>query len=72
MQIDLFAVPTIYVCAVVFGFMLNTCTNTRAVQRLTDQVDELEWELSIARHKLELANDKLETIRAKVSSDESS
>ena len=47
------ALPTIYVCAVIFGFMLNTCTNKRDVQKLTDQIDDLEWELSIARHKLE-------------------
>jgi hypothetical protein len=47
------ALPTIYVCAVIFGFMLNTCTNKAEVQRLTDQVDNLEWELSFIRYKLE-------------------
>jgi hypothetical protein len=72
MEIDLIAIPTIYVCAIVFGFMLNSCSNKREVERLTDQVDELEWELSVAIHKLELANEKLELINAKVSPDESS
>ena len=71
-MIDLIAVPTIYVFAIVFGFMLNTCTNKRAVDRLTDQVDNLEWELSIARHKLELANETLELIRNNVTGDDSS
>lgn len=47
------ALPTIYVCAVIFGFMLNTCTNKAEVRRLMDQVDELEWELSFIRYKLE-------------------
>lgn len=61
---DLIVLPTIYVCAIVFGFMLSTCTNKRDVQKLTDQIDDLEWELSIARHKLEIAIEKLETIRA--------
>ena len=45
--------PTIYVCAVIFGFMLNTCTNKAEVQKLTDQIDDLEWELSFIRYKLE-------------------
>jgi hypothetical protein len=62
------ALPTIYVCAVVFGFMLNTCTNKKEVQRLKDQIDDLEWDLSIARHKLEIANEKLEAIRTQAES----
>jgi hypothetical protein len=65
---DLVILPTIYVCAVVFGFMLNTCTNKKEVQRLKDQIDDLEWDLSIARHKLEIANEKLEAIRTQAES----
>ena len=56
------ALPTIYVCAVIFGFMMNTCTNKAEVQRLTDQVDNLEWELSVTRQKLLIANERLENM----------
>jgi len=65
---DIVILPTIYICAVVFGFMLNTCTNKKEVQRLKDQIDDLEWDLSIARHKLEIANEKLEAIHTQAES----
>jgi len=65
---DIVILPTIYICAIVFGFMLNTCTNKKEVQRLKDQIDDLEWDLSIARRKLEIANEKLEAIHTQAES----
>jgi hypothetical protein len=52
-EVDIVVLPFMFVCIFVSGFLLNTCTNKKRVSELEDEVDELQWQLSAATHKLE-------------------
>ena len=58
-MVDIVVLPTLYVCAIVFGCFLGNCGRNNHIQNLNQQIDDLEWDLSITRRKLEAANDKL-------------
>jgi hypothetical protein len=61
-MIDLVVLPTLYVCAIAFGFFLNNCGRNNHTEELNDQIDNLKWDLSVTRRKLEIANEKLESV----------
>ena len=51
-EVDIVVLPFMFVCIFVSGFLLNTCTNKKRISELEDEVDELQWQLSAATHKL--------------------
>jgi hypothetical protein len=51
-EMDLAALPFMFVCTFVCGFLLNTCNSNKRVAELEEKLDNLEWELSAATFKI--------------------
>jgi hypothetical protein len=66
-EFDIVILPTLYVCALVTGFLMNTCSKSKIMQKLEDENCELEWENSILIHKLEEAEKTLRSVTEKLS-----
>jgi len=66
-QVDIVVLPTLYVCAIVTGFLLNTCSKRKAIEKLEDENSELEWENRILIKRLEDAEKKLKMIAEQAS-----
>ncbi len=52
-EVDIVVLPFMFVCVFVSGFLLNTCANKKRVSELEEDVEALEWQLSIANCKLD-------------------
>ena len=63
---DIVVLPTLYVFAIVFGFMLNACGKRKNIEKLEDDNHELEWENSILIKRLEDAETRLRAISEKL------
>jgi hypothetical protein len=66
---DVVALPFMFVCTFVCGFLLNTCSARKRVSDLEYEVDELEWKLSDATYKIEKLLEEVETSTVKSCSD---
>ena len=58
-DIAIVLMPTMYVLAMVTGFMLNTCGKQKLIQRLEEENDELEWSNILLTKKLRDAEMRL-------------
>jgi hypothetical protein len=58
-DIGIVIMPTMYLLAMVTGFMLNTCGKQKLIQRLEEENDELEWANILLTKKLRDAEMKL-------------
>jgi chaperonin cofactor prefoldin len=61
-QIDIVVLPTIYVCALVTGFLMNTCSKRKIIRELEDRIDTLECENDVLINRLGDAEEKLRAI----------
>ena len=66
-QIDIVVLPTLYVCAIVTGFLMNTCSKRKIIEKLEDENSSLEWENSILVKRLQDAEKRLKMIAEQVS-----
>lgn len=71
-EIDIVVLPTLYVCAIVTGFLMNNCSKRMAIQKLEDDNSNLEWENSILVKRLQEAEKKLKAIVEQASDSTSS
>ena len=51
--------PTMYIFAIITGFMLNTCSKSKLFEKLEEENYDLRWQNSILTNKLEDAERKL-------------
>jgi hypothetical protein len=58
-DIGIIIAPTMYLLAMVTGFMLNTCGQDKRIRKLEEDNDELEWENLLLAKKLRDAEMKL-------------
>jgi chaperonin cofactor prefoldin len=61
-QIDIVVLPTIYVCALVTGFLMNTCSKRKIIRELEDRIDTLECENDVLNNRLADAEQRLRAI----------
>jgi len=61
-QIDIVVLPTIYVCALVTGFLMNTCSKRKIIRELEDKIDTLECENDVLNNRLGDAEQRLRAI----------
>ena len=60
--IDMIVLPTLYVCAFVTGFLMNTCSRVKIIRQLEDKIDMLECENEALNDRLGDAEQRLRTI----------
>jgi hypothetical protein len=58
-DIGIIIMPTMYLLAMVTGFMLNTCAKHKLIQNLEEKNDELEWDNIMLTKKLRHAEMRL-------------
>jgi chaperonin cofactor prefoldin len=61
-QMDIIVLPTIYVCALVTGFLMNTCSKRKIIRELEDKIDTLECENDVLNNRLGDAEQRLRAI----------
>jgi len=61
-QIDIVVLPTIYVCALVTGFLMNTCSKRKIIRELEDKIDTLECDNDVLNNRLGDAEQRLRAI----------
>jgi len=61
-NVDIVVLPTMYVCAIIFGFMLNTCSKRKMIEKLEDENHDMEWQNSILTQRLDDAEKRLRSI----------
>ena len=61
-QVDIVVLPTLYVCAIVTGFLLNTCSKRKIIEKLEEQNSELDLQVSMLTRRLEEAETRLHAI----------
>lgn len=61
-QMDIVVLPTIYVCALVTGFLMNTCSKRKIIRELEDKIDTLECENDVLNNRLGDAEQRLRAI----------
>jgi hypothetical protein len=61
-DIDIVVLPTLYVCALVTGFLMNTCSKRKIIRKLEDKIESLECENDILNNRLGHAEVRLRAI----------
>jgi chaperonin cofactor prefoldin len=61
-QMDIIVLPTIYVCALVTGFLMNTCSKRKIIRELEDKIDTLECDNDVLNNRLGDAEQRLRAI----------